>query len=544
MANKHFINCYVSFVWLLCVILLSTTTVGDYTSNYNCSSAEREALISFKQGLSDPSARLSSWVGHNCCQWHGITCDLISGNVIKIDLHNSLGSTISPSSLRFGGDYEQPWKDPEDFVQDFQKTSLSGKISSSLLDLKHLNYIDLSLNNFEGAPIPYFFGMLTSVRLESMLVVDLANNNLHGKIPTTIGLSTSLNILKLENNNLHGEIPESLQNCSLLTSIDLSENRFLNGDLPSWIGVALSKLRLLNLRFNNFSGTIPRQWCNLHFLRILDLSNNRLFGEVPSCLYNWTSFVHGDEDLGGLGYYQYSTGLRYYSYEENTMLVMKCTESKYYNAIVKLVLTIDLSMNKLSGEIPNEITKLIHLCALNLSWNALVGTIPENIGAMKTLETLDLSQNHLSGRIPDSLASLNFLTHLNMSFNNLTGKIPTGNQIQTLEDPSIYEGNPSLCGPPLKIKCPGDENSNNTPISTRDEEDGKENDSEMLLGFYISVAIGFPVGLNILFFIIFTNEARRIFYFRFIDRVNYNILQTIDSLTIGLRRMIMWRRSY
>ncbi|TYJ99291.1 serine/threonine-protein kinase BRI1-like 2 [Cucumis melo var. makuwa] len=381
-------------------------------------------------------------------------------------------------------------------------------------------------------------------RLKSMLAVDLANNNLHGKIPTTIGLSTSLNILKLENNNLHGEIPESLQNCSLLRSIDLSGNKFLNGDLPSWIGVAVSELRLLNLRSNNFSGTIPRQWCNLPYLRIFDLSNNRLFGEVPSCLYNWISFVHGVEDLVGLGYYQDSTGLVYYSYEENTRLVMKGREYKYYNTIVKLVLTIDLSMNKLSGEIPNEITKLIHLFALNLSWNALVGTIPENIGAMTTLQTLDLSQNHLSGRIPNSLASLNFLTHLNMSFNNLTGKIPTGNQIQTLEDPSIYEGNPSLCGPPLKIKCPGDENSNNTPISTRDEEDGKENDSEMLLGFYISVAIGFPVGLNILFFIIFTNEARRIFYFRFIDRVNYNILQTIDSLTRGLRRMIMWRRSY
>ncbi|KAL0535261.1 hypothetical protein IC582_029588 [Cucumis melo] len=1012
MANKHFINCYVSFVWLLCVILLSTTTVGDYTSNYNCSSAEREALISFKQGLSDPSSRLSSWVGHNCCQWHGITCNLISGKVTKIDLHNSFNSTISTPSLTIsplsltispssfpimiiGRGYEQPWKDSEDFVQEIQKTCLSGKISSSLLQLKHLNYLDLSLNNFEGAPIPYFFGMLTSLRylnlsfanfsgqvpiylgnlsnlnhldlstrdleyfkwpnlhvenlqwisslsfleylnlggvnlsnvqasnwmhainglssllelhlsqcgissfdtslanflnltslkvldlscnrikssiplwlsnlttistldlslnhfhytiprdfmklknlqhldlsynslsniigdhsrpsfpqdlcklrllylagnnfkvkleefldsfsnctrnslesldlsrngfvgeipntlgtfenlqildisqnqlwgslpnsignlsllkyldisnnsfngiipssfgqlsnlvefnnypnswknititethlvnltkleifriqakdkqefvfnissnwippfklkvlylencligpqfpiwlqtqtqlveitlthvgisgsipyewisnissqvikldlsknllnmslshiftksksvdqtnfvgesqnllndsipllypnliylnlrnntlwgpipltindsmpnlfrldlsknylingtipssiktmnhlgvllmsdnqlsgelfddwsrLKSMLAVDLANNNLHGKIPTTIGLSTSLNILKLENNNLHGEIPESLQNCSLLRSIDLSGNRFLNGDLPSWIGVAVSELRLLNLRSNNFSGTIPRQWCNLHFLRIFDLSNNRLFGEVPSCLYNWTSFVHGDNDYRGLGFYHYSKGVFSYAYEENTRLVMKGIESEYYNNIVKLVLTIDLSRNKLSGQIPNEITKLIHLVTLNLSWNSLVGTIPRNIGAIRSLQTLDLSHNHLIGRIPDSLASLSFLTHLNMSFNNLTGRIPTGNQLQTLEDPSIYEGNPHLCGPPLiQINCPSDESSTNLLTSTSEEE---ENGSEMV-GFYISMAIG------------------------------------------------------
>ena len=93
------------------------------------------------------------------------------------------------------------------------------------------------------------------------------------------------------------------------------------------------------------------------------------------------------------------------------------------------------------------------------------------------------------------------------------------------------------------MKCPGDESSSNVPISTSEvEEDGKaENDSEMA-GFYISMAIGFPFGINILFFTIFTNEARRIFYFRVVDRVNYNILQTIAFLTIGLRRMIIWRR--
>ncbi|XP_031737685.1 receptor-like protein EIX2 [Cucumis sativus] len=847
MADKDFIKCYVSFVWMLCVILLSTTIVGAYTFNNNCSSVEREALISFKQGLSDPSARLSSWVGHNCCQWHGITCNLISGKVTKIDLHNSFkstistsltisasSSTISPSSLRImiiSGGYEQPWKDSEDFVQVFQKTCLRGKMSSSLLELKYLNYLDLSLNNFEGAPIPYFFGMLTSLRylnlsfanfsgqipvylgnlsnlnhldlstwklenfdwpnlhvenlqwisglssleflnlggfwttfklshvqkspkfmekynqnrdrlskfdkvgdlspldkkytricflniscdwippfklkvlylencfigpqfpiwlrtqthlieitlrnvgisgsipyewisnissqvtildlsnnllnmrlshifiisdqtnfvgesqkllndsipllypnlvylnlrnnklwgpipstindsmpklfeldlsknylingaipssiktmnhlgvllmsdnqlsgelfddwsrLKSMFVVDLANNNLHGKIPSTIGLSTSLNVLKLENNNLHGEIPESLQNCSLLTSIDLSGNRFLNGNLPSWIGVVVSELRLLNLRSNNFSGTIPRQWCNLLFLRIFDLSNNRLVGEVPSCLYNWTSFVEGNDDIIGLGYYHEGKKTWYYSFEEKTRLVMKGIESEYYNKVLELVLTIDLSRNELSGQIPNEITKLIHLVTLNLSWNALVGTISESIGAMKTLETLDLSHNHLSGRIPDSLTSLNFLTHLNMSFNNLTGRIPTGNQLQTLEDPWIYEGNHYLCGPPLiRIKCPGDESSSNLPISTSEgEEDGKENDSAMV-GFYISMAVGFPFGISILLFTICTNEARRIFYFGIVDRVNYNILQTIAFLTIGLRRMIIWRR--
>jgi hypothetical protein len=52
---------------------------------------------------------------------------------------------------------------------------------------------------------------------------------------------------------------------------------------------------------------------------------------------------------------------------------------------------------------------------------------------------------------------LTFLSHLNLSFNNLSGKIPNGNQLQTLNDSSIYEGNSLLCGPPLWTKCSEDE---------------------------------------------------------------------------------------
>uniref|UniRef100_A0A0E0M8K3 Uncharacterized protein n=1 Tax=Oryza punctata TaxID=4537 RepID=A0A0E0M8K3_ORYPU len=35
----------------------------------------------------------------------------------------------------------------------------------------------------------------------------------------------------------------------------------------------------------------------------------------------------------------------------------------------------------------------------------------------------------------------------------LSGKIPTGNQLQTLTDPSIYSNNSGLCGLPLNISC-------------------------------------------------------------------------------------------
>ncbi|KAM0042397.1 putative non-specific serine/threonine protein kinase [Helianthus debilis subsp. tardiflorus] len=123
-----------------------------------------------------------------------------------------------------------------------------------------------------------------------------------------------------------------------------------------------------------------------------------------------------------------------------------------------IVVNMDLSSNKLEGEIPVELTALAMLMGLNLSHNHLSGSIPDSIGNMKALASLDLSDNQLSGTIPPSMAALNDLSSLNLSYNKLSGRIPTGKQLQTLIDPSIYAGNRDLCGEYLQNNCSNHEN--------------------------------------------------------------------------------------
>ena len=67
---------------------------------------------------------------------------------------------------------------------------------------------------------------------------------------------------------------------------------------------------------------------------------------------------------------------------------------------------LDLSNNRLSGEIPPELGNLANLEWLDLSDNRLSGEIPAELGRLSNLRWLDLSDNRLSGEIPAELGNL------------------------------------------------------------------------------------------------------------------------------------------
>ncbi len=100
---------------------------------------------------------------------------------------------------------------------------------------------------------------------------------------------------------------------------------------------------------------------------------------------------------------------------------------------------LDLHRNNLSGTIPSRITELTSLKGIRLSNNMLSGSIPEEIGSLTMLESLDIHANQLTGNIPADIGELKSLKHLNLLRNKLTGTIPPEiGDLSNLESLSLF----------------------------------------------------------------------------------------------------------
>ncbi|KAA8515012.1 hypothetical protein F0562_018201 [Nyssa sinensis] len=204
--------------------------------------------------------------------------------------------------------------------------------------------------------------------------------------------------------------------------------------------------------------------------------------------------------------------------------------------ILCLVNIIDLSSNNLSGEATEELTNLSRLGTLNLSINHLTGKLPEKIGSLQLLETLDLSRNQLSGPIPPSMTSLTSMNHLNLSYNNFPGQIPSGNRFGTLNDPSIYEGNPALSGLPLTIKCNGNDENSDSPNGAAEKKADEDGDEFDMLCSHISMGTGFVVRFWGVCVSLLLKRSWRHAYFKFIDDMKDRVSVFVTVNLARLRR--------
>ncbi|KZV22390.1 hypothetical protein F511_21388 [Dorcoceras hygrometricum] len=370
-----------------------------------------------------------------------------------------------------------------------------------------LSLLDLSNNQLSGN----LHGCWENNLLD---VLDLSNNKFSGEIPNFSG--NVFGILHLGNNNLSGILPYSLSTCQSLSVLDVGGNR-LTGTIPPWIGTNLASLVILSIRGNKFFGNIPTEICYLTQIQIIDLSRNNLSGKIPlHCFKNFTNFVKKDSTIPyPLAGTSYSYPLVYITVDK-IVVQWKGQEFEYSRTLYLLTL-IDLSGNRIDGNIPAEIFEMEGLVSLNLSENHLRGNIDQAVRRMASLECLDVSKNQLSGEIPAGLGTLPRLAFLDLSNNNFSGKIPSGTQLQSFNE-SRYDGNIGLCGPPLP-RC-------NVPDMSSSGDHGKhskdvENDyspSMNLKEFYITIVFGFIVGFWVIIGTLILKKSWRYAYFNFFDR--------------------------
>ncbi|PON51703.1 LRR domain containing protein [Parasponia andersonii] len=432
------------------VVCWRSTTLNLRKLTFGYIDGERRALLWLKQSFIDDSSQLSSWTGKDCCKWKKVSCSKSIRHVLKLDL----SSPIYLLDDDVHGEYSYK-------TFNFSEQSSTPQHNSCLMELKHLEYLDLSGNEFQHSRIPKFLGSMKHLRY-----LNLSHARFCGRIPDQLGNLIHLQDLDLSYEddviiNSRGLYADNFQWVLSLSSLRHLSMTYVDltkaldmiqvlSMLPSLLYLSLDNCGIQNIHFSRspLNSTFS---ASIHFL---SLAVNMLTGSIPNALLNMTATFNS-----------YNTTVPFWSGNLKSLVSLNLAMNDFdhikrgllsmlnnacslkslhlsFKPFLARCLVYDLefsdsSNNEIGGGMEDwlgqlkvewyhsKITReIVSLGKVNSIHNQLYGIIPQSFGGLsnlKQLDQLDLWYNQLTGSFPYNLGKLVNLEILDVSSNGLEG---------------------------------------------------------------------------------------------------------------------------
>ncbi|GAU28353.1 hypothetical protein TSUD_256810 [Trifolium subterraneum] len=479
------------FILYLHIFLFHFPSFSSSSSNLLYHPEDSYSLLHFKSSFTIDTENLAcpeqpqktaTWKnGTNCCSWHGVTCDTVSGHVIGLNLgcESLQGKIYSNSTLFHLANLQSLNLSSNDFSGthfhskfggfqslkhlDLSYCNIQGEVPSQISNLSKLISLHLSRNaELSWNETTFKSFMHNATILEELFLeetdMSLINPNLLNLI---FNQSSSLISLSLQETGLSGNWRKSILCLPSIQDLDMSKNDNLEGLLPDLS--CSTSLRILDLSNCLFKGPILLSFSNLTYLTSLSLkgkfpsltylglSDNKLSGRVPNWLLGIDSleylglshnmFTSMDQFSGNHWHNLHGLDLSFNLLAGDISLSICNTSS---------LLLLNLAHNKLTGIIPQCLANLPPLEVLDLQMNKFYGTLPSKFTKHCDLRTLNLNGNLLEGVLPKSLSNCEYLEALNLGGNKLEDRFPYWLQTMQNLEVLVLRGN-KLYGPIANI---------------------------------------------------------------------------------------------
>lgn len=151
-------------------------------------------------------------------------------------------------------------------------------------------------------------------------------------------------------------------------------------------GLSRIELTVLSMQGNNFTGQIPAELCNCVRLMTLNLGNNSLSGPIPKEIGQLVNL-----DCLVLSHNQLTRVIPDEIVTDFQVSVVPQSRFVQHHGVL------DLSYNRLSGNIPSKMGDCVVLVELMLAGNLFTGLIPPELSMLMNLSSLDLSSSQFNG---------------------------------------------------------------------------------------------------------------------------------------------------